>query len=68
MLQGKSARTAGLLALVAALLVGQLSKAAVTANAVSLSEGLPVFPGFNLVFHRNDASPLVSSDRFPGGR
>ena len=54
MLQGKPARSAGVSALAAALLFDQLTKAAVTANAVSLSEGLPVVPGFNLIFHRND--------------
>ena len=54
MLQGKPARSAGVSAMVAALLLDQLTKAAVTANAAALSEGLPVVPGFNLVFHRND--------------
>ena len=54
MRQGRPARQAGISALLAALLLDQLSKAVVTANAEGLAGGLPVFPGFNLVFHRND--------------
>ena len=54
MLRGRPTRSAGVSALVAALLLDQISKAAVTVNSVDLAEGLPVFSGFNLVFHRND--------------
>jgi len=53
-LQNKPARLAGVSALIAAFLLDQLSKAVVTANGPVLSEGLPVFPGFNLIFLRND--------------
>lgn len=44
----------GLLAASAAFLVDQGTKAIVVENAASLSGGLPVFPGFNLVVLRND--------------
>lgn len=32
----------------------QITKAIVVARAELLSAGVPVFPGFNLIFHRND--------------
>ena len=54
MQQGRPTRSAGVSALVGALLLDQLSKAAVTANSGNLADGLSVFSGFNLVFHRND--------------
>jgi signal peptidase II len=54
MLQSKPARLAGVFALIVALLLDQLSKAAVMANASVLSEGVPVFPGFNLIFLHNN--------------
>ena len=49
-----SSRLAGVSALIVALLLDQLSKAVVTSNMSALSEGIEVFPGFNLVFLRND--------------
>lgn len=52
-LQNKPARLAGVSALVAALLLDLLSKGVATANASTLSGGVPVFPGFNLIFLRN---------------
>ena len=54
MLQSKPARFAGVSALIVALLLDQLSKAVVTANGSVLSEGVPLVPGFNLIFLRND--------------
>lgn len=36
-----------------ALIADQASKAFVIANAETLSASVPVFPGFNLIFHRN---------------
>ncbi|SFH28855.1 signal peptidase II [Palleronia marisminoris] len=54
MRRGRPARSAGILTVVAALLLDQLSKAVVTAHADGLAGGLPVFSGFNLVLHRND--------------
>ncbi len=54
MRQGRSSSSAGISVLVAALLLDQLSKSVVTAHAERLAGNLPVFPGFNLVFHRND--------------
>lgn len=53
MQQSHSIRVIGVAALLAALLLDQLSKAVVTANGTVLSEGMPVFPGFNLIFLRN---------------
>ncbi|MEY8829367.1 signal peptidase II [Sedimentitalea sp. XS_ASV28] len=44
----------GAVAAGAALLVDQITKAVVVANAAVLSTGLPVFPGFNLIYLRND--------------
>lgn len=44
----------GLVAAIAALAVDQITKAVAVANAATLQAGLPVFPGFNLVFLRND--------------
>jgi len=38
---------------VAALAADQASKAFVLANAEALATGVAVFPGFNLIFHRN---------------
>lgn len=36
-----------------AVIADQASKAFVLANAETLSASVPVFPGFNLIFHRN---------------
>ena len=44
----------GVFAALAAFAIDQITKAIVVANAVTLSAGIPVFPGFNLVFYRND--------------
>lgn len=44
----------GLVTIVAAFAIDQLTKATVVANASLLSTGVAVFPGFNLTFHRND--------------
>ena len=44
----------GIVGVVGALALDQASKMAVVANASILSLGLPVLPGFNLVYHRND--------------
>lgn len=59
MLQNESARSAGVSALVA------LSKAVVIANTSGLSEGLPVVPGFKLIFLRNDGITLGLFGRVP---
>lgn len=53
LLKVKSIHVAGVSALVAALLVDQLTKGFVTANAARLAEGIPVFSGFNLIILRN---------------
>jgi len=47
-------RPFGVCAAVAALAADQASKAFVVANADTLASGVAVFPGFNLIFHRND--------------
>ena len=44
----------GIFAALAAFVIDQITKAIVVANAASLSTGIAVFPGFNLVFYRND--------------
>lgn len=44
----------GMLAAVAAFVIDQVTKAIVVTNASVLTAGVPVFPGFNLTFHRND--------------
>ncbi|MDD3444388.1 MAG: signal peptidase II [Zavarzinia sp.] len=53
----------GLFAAIVALAVDQLSKALVVLSADRLSASVPVFPGFNLVFLRNDG---VSFGMFGG--
>ncbi|SPJ25653.1 signal peptidase II [Palleronia abyssalis] len=45
---------AGLLAALIAFLVDQATKAIVVSNATVLSSGVSVFPGFNLIYLRND--------------
>ena len=47
-------RTTGLAGMAAALGADQATKAVVNANSAALAGGVPVFPGFNLVFLRND--------------
>ena len=44
----------GVFAALAAFAIDQIAKAIVVANAATLSAGISVFPGFNLVFYRND--------------
>lgn len=44
----------GVLAALAAFVVDQGTKAIVVANAGVLISGVPVFPGFNLIYLRND--------------
>jgi signal peptidase II len=44
----------GVFAALAAFAIDQITKAIVVANAATLSAGISVFPGFNLVFYRND--------------
>lgn len=44
----------GIIATGTALLVDQVTKAVVFANAAALSTGSQVFPGFNLIYLRND--------------
>lgn len=44
----------GFIAAGTAFLVDQVTKAIVVANAADLSAGIPVFPGFNLIYLRND--------------
>jgi len=46
-------RSIGICTAVAALAADQASKAFVLANAETLAPGVAVFPGFNLIFHRN---------------
>ncbi|WP_286131223.1 MULTISPECIES: signal peptidase II [unclassified Loktanella] len=50
----KSPKIIGLIAMISAIVIDQATKAWVVANADMLSSGLAVFPGFNLVFGRND--------------
>ena len=50
----KPASGLGLAGAAAALLIDQATKAVVVANAAALSAGIPIVPGFNLVFLRND--------------
>ncbi|WP_442915865.1 signal peptidase II [Loktanella sp. M215] len=47
-------QNAGLMALCTALVTDQVSKTIVAMNADRLSDSLPVLPGFNLTFLRND--------------
>jgi len=49
-----SPRTLGLSGVIVALAADQISKAIVVANRSILADGIPVFPGFNLVYLRND--------------
>jgi len=46
-------RSVGIYASVMALAIDQGSKALVIANAETLATSVPIFPGFNLIFHRN---------------
>ena len=54
MLPPNSHRFAGLTGALLAFAVDQATKAVVNANSAALACGVPVFPGFNLVFLRND--------------
>lgn len=44
----------GMLAISIAFTIDQVTKALVVTNSNILSAGVPLFPGFNLTFHRND--------------
>ena len=44
----------GVFAALTAFAIDQITKAIVVANAASLSAGISMFAGFNLVFYRND--------------
>lgn len=44
----------GTIAIVVAMFVDQATKAWIVVNAESLSQGYPVFPGFNLIYLRNN--------------
>lgn len=57
--------TTGSLALVTALLVDQITKAIIVDNAGRIGSGYPVFPGFNLVFGRNDGVSFGLLDQAP---
>ena len=50
----KQSHFQGFIAAGTAFLVDQVTKAIVVANAADLSAGIPVFPGFNLIYLRND--------------
>ena len=50
----KTTPMTGVFAALAAFATDQVTKAIVVANDANLIAGIPVFPGFNLVFHRND--------------
>ncbi|MEL6205464.1 MAG: signal peptidase II [Pseudomonadota bacterium] len=54
MLRIKRNVVAGVIALLLAFIVDQGTKALVVANAAALKLGIPVVPGFNLIFLRND--------------
>ena len=54
MAEMKKPRALGLTGAIVAIIADQATKAAVVANASVLSDGIAVFPGFNLVFGRND--------------
>ena len=54
MLPPNSHRFAGLTGALLAFAVDQATKAVVNANSAALAGGVPVFPGFNLVYLRND--------------
>lgn len=50
----KYTTTVGLAGAASAFVLDQASKLVVVANASTLSSGVAVLPGFNLVYHRND--------------
>lgn len=54
MLSAERPPVIGMLAAVAAFAIDQITKVIVVTHASVLSAGVPVFPGFNLTFHRND--------------
>ena len=58
-------RTTGLAGTVAALGADQAAKALVNANSAALADGVPVFPGFNLVYLRNDGVTFGLMDGVP---
>jgi len=52
--RGNSIQVTGIIAAFVALVIDQVTKTLIVANANTLSTGVAVFPGFNLTFHRND--------------
>ncbi|MCF7748938.1 signal peptidase II [Sulfitobacter sp. M39] len=58
-------RSIGICTAVAALAADQASKAFVLANAEALATGVAVFPGFNLIFHRNYGVTFGFSQNVP---
>ena len=50
----KGVSAIGVLAVLSAFVVDQVTKAIVVSNASILNAGVSVVPGFNLTFHRND--------------
>jgi signal peptidase II len=54
MLTVNKTQAPGMLAVVGAVATDQVTKAWVVASADTLRDGIAVFPGFNLTFHRND--------------
>ena len=54
MLTVNKTQVLGILAVVGAVATDQVTKAWVVASADTLKDGIAVFPGLNLTFHRND--------------
>lgn len=55
----------GLVMILTALAVDQISKAIVVANSLALESGITVFAGFSLVFRRNDGVSFGLLDGLP---
>lgn len=60
-----TSKSLGAVCIAAALAVDQLGKAAATAYRAALADGIPVVPGFNLVFLRNDGVTFGLLDGVP---
>lgn len=58
-------RTTGLAGIATALGADQATKAVVNTNSAALAGGVPVFPGFNLVYLRNDGVTFGMMDGVP---
>lgn len=65
MLSPTSHRFAGLAGAVAAFAADQATKTVVNASSAALTGGVPVFPGFNLIFLRNDGVTFGLLDGVP---